>query len=77
MRHQRMTNVQLVNALDGRDRFDVMVMQTVAGIDDQALSQAKRYAIGDTQQFFGDFGRSLRIGITTRVQLDRRGANAF
>ena len=77
MRHQRMANVQLVNPLDGRDRFHVVVMQTVAGIDDQPLRQAKRYAIGDTLQFFGDFGRSLCIGITARVQLDRRGANAF
>ena len=77
MRHQRMANVQLVNALDGRDRFHVMVMQTVAGIDDQALSQAKRYAIGDTLQLFGDFGRGLGIGITARVQLDRWRTNAF
>ena len=77
MRHQRMANVQLVNPLDGRDRFHVVVMQTVAGIDDQPLSQAKRNAIGDTLQFFGDFGRSLCIGLTARVQLDRWRANAF
>jgi hypothetical protein len=45
MGHQRMADVQLVDALDRRNGFDVVVMQAMAGVDDQALGQTKRHAI--------------------------------
>jgi hypothetical protein len=35
MCHQRMADVQLIDALDRRDGLDVVVMQPMASIDDQ------------------------------------------
>ncbi|MNE84270.1 hypothetical protein D3C80_1811580 [compost metagenome] len=47
-------------------------MQAVAGIDDQALGQAERHAIGHALQFLGDFSRRVRIGVAAGVQFDGR-----
>ena len=76
MGHQRMADVQFVDALDRRHRFDVVIVQAVAGIDDQALGQAKRHAIGHALEFFSHFGRRLGIGVTTGVQFDGRRTDA-
>ncbi|MNN87623.1 hypothetical protein D3C81_2052010 [compost metagenome] len=52
-------------------------MQAMTGIDDQPLSQAAGHAVGHALQLFGDFGRSLGIGITAGVQFDGRGTHAL
>ena len=77
MGHQRMANIQFVDALDRRDRFDVVVMQTVTGIHDQALGQAKRDAISNSLQFFCNVARGLCIGVTAGVQFDSRCSDTF
>ena len=59
MRHQGMANVQLIDALDRRYRFNVVVVQAMTGINDQPLRQAKCHAISHPLQLFGHFGRGL------------------
>ena len=77
MRHQRMADVQFVNALDRCHGFDVVIMQTMPGIDDQALRQTKRHAVRHALQFLSNFGRGLGISVTPGVQLDGRRTNAL
>ena len=72
MRHQRMANVQLVDPLDCRYRFHVVVVQAMAGIDDQPLSQTKRHTLCHTLQLLSYFGRGLRVSIAAGVQFDSR-----
>lgn len=70
-----MADVQLVDALDRRHRLDVVVMQAMAGVDDQPLGQANSNAVDDTLQLLGHFTGRLGIGITPGVQLDGRRAD--
>lgn len=77
MSHQRMADVQFVDALDRGDCFDVVIMQAVTGVDDQALGETKRYAVGYPLQFFGDFSRGLSIGIATGMQFNGRCTDAL
>eukprot|EP01034_Spumella_vulgaris_P046595 gene46595-58097_t len=72
MRHQRVADVQLVDALDRRHGFDVVVMQAMAGVDDQAFTQTLGHAVDNALQLGGDFARRGRIGITPGVQFDGR-----
>lgn len=72
-----MANVQFVDTLDCGDRFDVVVMQTVTGVDDQALGQTKRHTIGHTLKLFSHFCRRLGIGVTTGVQFNGWRTYAF
>ena len=53
MRHQRMADVQLVDALDRRHRLDVVVMQAMAGVDDQAVLQTAVDPVADARQLAG------------------------
>ena len=77
MSHQRVADVQFVDALDRRHRLNVVVVQAMTGIDDQALGQTKRHAVSDALQFFRDFAGGLRVGITAGVQLDGGRTYAF
>ncbi len=62
---------------DRGDRFDVVIMQAMTGIDDQPLGETKRDTIDDPLQFFGNFSRGLSIGIATGVQFDGGCTDAF
>ena len=75
MGHQRMADVQFIDAFDSGYRLDVVVMQAMPGIDDQPLTHAKRHAVLDALKLFGKLGWRLGIGITSSMQLDRWGTD--
>ena len=75
VRDQGVTDIQFVDALDRSHGFDVVVMQAMAGIDDQAFVEPAVHAVDDALQLIGHFSRRGGIGITASVQLDGRGAD--
>ena len=77
MGHHRMADVQLVDAGNRRHCFDVVVMQAMAGIDDQTMGHAASDAVPDARQLTGSVFRALGVGIATGVQFDGRRADAL
>ena len=76
MSHQRVADVQFVDALDRSHSFDVVVVQAMAGVDDQAFTQADGDTVDDALQFIRHFGGGGGVGITAGVQFDGRRADA-
>ena len=72
VRDDGVTDVQLIDAPDRGDGFGVVVMQAMAGIDDQAVAQTSLDAVTDSRQLAGAFSDAVRIGIAPGVQLDGR-----
>ena len=75
MRHQRMADVQFIDALDRGHSFNVVVVQAVTGVDDQAFAQTHRNTVDDALQLIRHFSRRGGIGITAGVQFDGGRAN--
>lgn len=75
MSNYRVANVQLVDATNRGDRFGVVVVQTMASIDDQPMAQAGLHTVANAGKLAGPLGHAMRIGITAGVQLDRRRAH--
>ena len=69
-------DVQFVDAVDGGDGLDVVVMQAMAGIDDQPLGAAQAHACADAFQLLGLAGGIGGVGVAAGVQFDRRRADA-
>ena len=65
-------DIQLIDAPDRGDGLGVVVMQTMAGIDDQAVTQAGLDTIANARELAGPLGNAVGIGIATRVQFDGR-----
>ncbi len=68
-------DVQFVHAGNRRHRLDVVVMQAVTGVDDQAMGQAARHAVADPRQLPARLVRVMGIGVTAGMQLDGRRAD--
>src|SRR5210317_1074340 len=68
-RNNRVTNVQFHHLIDSRDRFYVLVVQTVSGIDHKPLLATVACCFDNASQLRALLVAS-RIGIATGVQFD-------
>ncbi len=75
MGNDGMADIQLVDASDRRDRFGVVVMQAMACVDDQAVTQTGLDTVANARELAGLLGNAVGIGVAPGVQLDSRCAD--
>ncbi len=68
-------DVQLVDAVDGRDRLDIVVVQAMPGVDDQAEGTPEGHALAYPLQFTGLLLGVFGVGVATGMQFDSRRAD--